>query len=125
MTVEELYHQVAVDCVRYLGCSSLAQVDRMTLPEYRLLMEGVRLREVDRDYRCHLLAWLSQRAKATKKSGKNKRKPVYQKFQDFYDYREAQEKALEGETSGSGKKKNRFARLISHMRGEENHAGKL
>lgn len=123
--MEELYHQVAVDCVRYLGFRSLAQVDRMTLPEYRLLMEGVRLREVDRDYRCHLQAWLNQRAKATKKSGKNKCKPVYQKFQDFYDYQEAQEAALEQGKPEGKRKPSRFAGLMDHMREEGAHAGKL
>lgn len=123
--MEELYHQVAVDCVRYLGCSSLAQVDRMTLPEYRLLMEGVRLREVDRDYRCHLQAWLNQKARASKKTGKHKSELVYKKFQDFYDYEEAQEKAIEQGKPEGKRKPSRFAGLMDHMREEGAHAGKL
>jgi hypothetical protein len=56
-------------------------------------MEAVRLKQVDLDYRTHLVAWLTFAAKAEKKSGRNKSKPVYSKFSRFYDYEEAQKKA--------------------------------
>lgn len=49
-------------------------------------MEAVRLREVDKDYRNHLQAFLNFAVKATKKSGKNS-KPVYNRFEQFYDYK--------------------------------------
>lgn len=65
----------------------------MTIPEYRLLMEAVRLRQVDKDYRNHLQAFLNFVVKAEKKSGKNKSKPVYSKFKRFYDYEKEIEKA--------------------------------
>lgn len=58
----------------------------MTIPEYNLLMEAVQLKQVDEDYRNHLQAFLNFAVKAEKKSGKNKSKPVYRKFKQFYDY---------------------------------------
>lgn len=112
---------MAVNCVRYLGYTSVEQVDRLTVPDYELLMEGVRLREVDRDYRCHLQAWLNQRAKAAKKSGKNKYEPVYQDFSEFYDYQKEQEKAQKKPETHS----KRFHRLIAHMRKGETNGGEL
>lgn len=58
----------------------------MTLPEYELLMEAVRLKEVDKDYRNHLQAFLNYAVRAQKKSGKYKTSPVYSKFKKFYNY---------------------------------------
>lgn len=56
------------------------------MPEYALLMESVRLKNVDKDYRNHLQAFLNFAVKAERKVGKNKSKPVYTKFKRFYDY---------------------------------------
>ena len=61
---------MALNCFRYLGFKSFEEVDRLTIPEYTLLMEAVQLREVDKE----------------KKVGKNKTKPVYQRFRKFFDY---------------------------------------
>lgn len=77
-------------------------MDRLTIPEYELLMEAVRLKQVDLDYRCHLQAYLNFAVKAEKKSGK-KSKPVFAKFSKFYDYEAEQEKAR-----NRGEKKSRF-----------------
>jgi hypothetical protein len=68
-----------------LDYKSFAEVDRLTIPEYELLMQAVRLKQVDMDYRNHLQAYLNFAVKAEKKSGK-KSKPVYTKFKRFYDY---------------------------------------
>ena len=65
---------------------SFEEVDRLTIPEYTLLMEAVRLKQIDKDYRNHLQAFLNYAVKAEKKSGKNKSKPVFTKFKQFYDY---------------------------------------
>ena len=73
-----------MNCFRYLDFKSFAEVDRLTIPEYDLLMEAVKLREIDKDYRNHLQAFLNFAVKATKKSGK---RPVYTKFEQFYDYK--------------------------------------
>ena len=74
------------------------------MPEYELLMEAVRLKQVDMDYRNHLQAFLNFAVKAEKKSGKNKSKPVYGKFKKFYDY----EKELE-KVKNPGKENSRFS----------------
>lgn len=75
-----------MNCFRYLGFKSFEEVDRLTIPEYTLLMEAVQLREVDKDYRNHLQAFLNFAVKAEKRVGKNKTKPVYQRFRKFFDY---------------------------------------
>ena len=94
--------------VRYLDFKSFAEVDRLTIPEYTLLMEAVRLKTVDMDYRNHLQAYLNYAVKAEKKTGKNKTKPVYSTFKKFFDYEKAIKNAKNnGETqsrfSGIGK----------------------
>ena len=93
-----------MNCFRYLDFKSFDEVDRLTMPEYELLMEAVRLKQVDMDYRNHLQAFLNFAVKAEKKSGKNKSKPVYSKFKKFYDYEKAIEKA-----KNPGKEKSRFS----------------
>lgn len=93
-----------MSCFRYLDFKSFAEVDRLTIPEYLLLMEAVRLKQVDMDYRNHLQAFLNFAVKAEKKSGKNKSKPVYTKFKKFYDY-EAEVKKIERK----GQEKSRFS----------------
>ena len=55
-------------------------------------MHAVRLKQVDRDYRDHLQAYLNFRVRAEKKAGKNKTKPVYNTFKKFYDYGKEVEK---------------------------------
>lgn len=97
-----------MNCFRYLDFKSFAEVDRLTLPEYELLMEAVRLKQIDLDYRNHLQAFLNFAVKAQKKTGKNKTKPVYAKFKKFYDYEKALKKAQkrdneESRFSGIGK----------------------
>lgn len=84
-----MYREVALDCFRYLDYKSFDEVDRLTIPEYELLMEAVRLKEVDKDYRNHLQAFLNFSVKAQKKTGKHKSKPVYTKFKKFFDYEKA------------------------------------
>ena len=68
---------------------SFSEVDRLTIPEYNLLMEAARLKQIDLDYRNHLQAFLNFVVKAEKKAGKNKTRPVYTKFKKFYDYEKA------------------------------------
>lgn len=67
-------------------------------------MEAVRLKQVDMDYRNHLQAYLNFVVKAEKKTGKNKSRPVYSKFKQFYDYEKEVEKA-----KNRGSKKSRFS----------------
>lgn len=99
-----MYREIALNCFRYLDFKSFAEVDRLTIPEYNLLMEAVRLKQVDMDYRNHLQAFLNFAVKAEKKAGKGKSKPVYGKFKDFYNYDAEVEKVR-----NKGKTKSRFS----------------
>ena len=56
-------------------------------------MQAVRLKEVDKDYRNHLQAFLNYAVRAQKKSGKYKTSPVYSKFKRFYNYEDEIKKA--------------------------------
>ena len=95
---EEQYQEIALNCFRYLDFKSFEQVDRLTFPEYKLLMEAVKLKEVDKDYRNHLQAFLNLAVKAKKKAGKNKQKPVFSRFKQFYDYEKEIEKVRKKES---------------------------
>lgn len=99
-----MYREAALNCFRYLDFKSFEEVDRLTIPEYELLMEAVRLKQVDKDYRNHLQAFLNFAVKAEKKTGKNKSKPVYSKFKRFYDYESEVKKA-----TSKGGEKSRFS----------------
>ena len=102
---------MALSCFRFLGFTSFDQVDRLTIPEYNLLMKAVRLRQVDLDYRNHLQAFLSFAVQAEKRVGKNKSRPVYRTFRKFYDYDAEQEKVL-----GQRDPDDRFAALKQFLR---------
>lgn len=92
---------------------SFSEVDRLTIPEYLLLMEAVRLKQVDMDYRNHLQAFLNFAVKAEKKVGKNKSKPVYTKFKKFYNYEEEIRKV-----TNKGKEKSRFSGIGKFLKKE-------
>ena len=78
-------------------------------------MKAERLKQVDKDYRCHMQAYLNNAAKATKPSGKGKQKYVYNRFKKFYDYEKEIEKALEIKHGPSA----RFKAMRAYMQGEE------
>ena len=85
---------MALNAFRYLGFKSMAQVDRLELPEYELLMKASALRRIDEEYKTHEQAFLNVAARATKgKSGK----PVYKTFKSFFNYDAAVRKILRGE----------------------------
>lgn len=102
---------MALSCFRFLDFTSFDQVDRLTIPEYNLLMKAVRLRQVDLDYRNHLQAFLSFAVQAEKRVGKNKSRPVYRTFRKFYDYDAEQERVL-----GQREPDDRFAALKQFLR---------
>ena len=101
---------MALNCFRYLDFKSFAEVDRITLPEYLLLMKAMRYKQIDRERELYLQAWLTFAAKATKKKGQ----PVYKKFEKFYDY-EARLKEVETEKS----KKSRFSGVEKFFKKKE------
>lgn len=82
-------------------------MDRLTIAEYELLIEAERYKQVDRDYRQHLQAYLNFAVQAEKKAGKGKSKPVYGKFKKFYDY----EKELAKVKNRGKEEKSRFSGL--------------
>lgn len=92
---------------------SFEEVDRLTIPEYTLLMESVRLKQIDLDYRNHLQAFLNFAVKAEKKVGKNKSKPVFGKFKKFYDY----EKEI-AKVTNKGNEKSRFSGIGKFLKKE-------
>ena len=77
--------RAAISCFRYLGFTSFEQVDRLTIAQYEIMMEALRYRIVDDEYRAHRQAFLNFAAQAQKKSGK-KTVPVYKRFRNFFDY---------------------------------------
>lgn len=89
---------------------SFDEVDRLTFAEYALLMKAVRLKQIDTDYRVHQQAFLNYAVKAQKKAGKNKTKPVYRKFKQFYDYEKELKKVK------SEKQKSRFSGIGSLLK---------
>lgn len=109
-----MYREIALSCFRYLDFKSFEEVDRLTIAEYELLMEAVRYKQVDMDYRNHLQAFLNFAVKAEKKTGKNKSKPVYSKFKRFYDY-EAEIKKI----TNKGSEKSRFSGIGKFLKREE------
>lgn len=82
-----------MNCFRYLGFKNFDEIDNLTIPEYKLLMKAVELRAIDDAYLVHLQAFKNFEVKATKKAGK-KRKPVFDKFEKFFDYRKLVRKVL-------------------------------
>ncbi|MDD3362644.1 MAG: hypothetical protein PHW34_13325 [Hespellia sp.] len=94
-------------------------MDSLTIPEYELLMKAVRLKEVDKDYRNHLQAFLNFKVQAKRKVGKNKEKPVYSTFKKFFDY----EKTIND--IASKKKESKFAGIGALLGKGKSHGGEL
>ena len=95
-----------MDCFRYLGFKSIAEVDRLTIPEYELMMEAWQLKKVDDNYLVHWQAFLNFAVRATKKVGKRKERPVYSRFDKFFDY----EKEIKKVKNKKAEKKERLDR---------------
>ena len=75
-----------MSCFRYLGFHSFEQVDQLTIAQYEIMMEALELRMLDESLHEHRQAFLNFAVQAEKKAGKGKTKPVYQRFQQFFDY---------------------------------------
>lgn len=102
---------MAIDCIRYLGFKSLEEVDRLTVYEYRLLMEAVEFKQLDEEYQAHRQAFLNFAAKATKKAGKNRQKPVYTTFEKFFNYKKELKKLKD-----KGKKDDHYSGIGRFLR---------
>ena len=104
-----------MNCFRYLDFRSFEQVDNLTIPQYITMMEALRLREVDLDYRIHQQAYLNFAATAQKKAGKGKTKPKYPTFRKFFNYGEAISRA-----KGKEERDGRMKRLGQFIRRKNN-----
>ena len=102
----EQYREMAINCFRYLGFTSFEQVDQLTIAQYEIMMDALDLRMLDQNLHEHRQAFLNFAVQAEKKVGKNKRRPVYRKFIDFFDY-DAELKKMKQRRAQ--KKKTRFA----------------
>lgn len=105
---------MALNCFRYLGFKSLAEVDRLTIPEYELLMEAYQLKCVDEERQTHWQAFLNFAVQAKRKVGKRKEKLVYSRFDKFFDY----EKEINRVKNKKGGKKERFSGIGRLLRRE-------
>jgi hypothetical protein len=76
-------------------------------------MKAIKLKQVDMDYRNHLQAFLNFAVKAEKKAGKNKSKPVYSKFKQFYNYEKEVENATKKDKE---KEKSRLSGLSKFLK---------
>ena len=76
-----------------------------------MLLESVRLKQIDMDYRNHLQAYLNFVVQSEKKTGKGKSRPVYRKFKQFYDYEREINKV-----KNKGSEKSRFSGIGKFLR---------
>lgn len=82
-----------MNCFRYFGFTSFDQVDQLTIAQYEIMMEALRLRMVDESFHRHSQAFLNFAVQAEKKAGKGKTRPVYRKFGQFFDFKKELKKA--------------------------------
>ena len=81
------------------------------MKEYEWLMKALELKEIDEDFKAHRQAFLNFSVQATRNNGK----PVYRRFESFYDYERALDEAEEKP------KQDRFAGMKNYLRrGKEN-----
>lgn len=78
--------------------------------EYNIQMKAVELAEVDKLYHIHMQAFQNVRAGARKKVGKDKEKPAFPKFRQFFDYEDAVNRIVKK------KKKSKFSSLMDYYR---------
>ena len=68
----------------------MQQIEEMTLPEYQLAMEAYAIKRTLKREDIAFQAWLNQTVQATKGSDKHP-KPMYKKFNDFYNAAELED----------------------------------
>lgn len=64
---------------------SLLEAKRCTPAEFNIYMKARRFRRQERHEDIALMAWRNRQVKSDKKVGKNKYKPTYSTFKEFYD----------------------------------------
>lgn len=84
-----------------LNRNNISEVDSMTLTEYYCLIHARNEQDLYQEYLNHRQAFLSREVNATKNVGtKNKPKEeyIFKKFDDFFDYEDAQKRLRNFET---------------------------
>lgn len=76
------------------------------------MMEAWQLKRVDENYLVHWQAFLNFAVQATKKVGKRKERPVYSRFDKFFDY----EKEIKKVKNKKVEKKERFSGIGKLLR---------
>ncbi len=84
-------------------------MDNLTIRQYNIMVKALRLRRVDEDFNRHAVAFLSYAVQATKGTARNQR-PVYRRFEDFFDYEKALQR-IDGKPQAS-----RFSRLSQYLK---------
>lgn len=69
------------NCFRYLNINDIDKINRLTIAEYQMLMNGAVLKSIDKQEELFLLAWAIRQAKAKKKSGRY----FYRTFNQFFN----------------------------------------
>lgn len=92
----------------------------MSMWEYEARVRAKELKDVDEDFLLHKFAWLNREIKAEKKSGKSS-KPVYRKFEQFFDYKKRLRDVVGGNKEGFSE----IGRKIVEKRRREKNGGKL
>lgn len=94
--------------MRFLGINDFLAIARMTLKEYQLRMKAFQLKQLDKEFEIHQLAWQMNQAGAQGKNGK----PYYKRFKDFFDYEEQERKILGTREQDSVLKNTDFSNLL-------------
>lgn len=55
------------NCFRYLNINDIDKINRLTIAEYQMLMNGAVLKSIDKQEELFLLAWAIRQAKAKRK----------------------------------------------------------
>ena len=79
---------------------TVLEAQRVTLAEFEVMSEAHMLRRIDEQFDIHSQAWAIAQAQATDKQGK----PVYKKFNKFFNYEEMLKKAKGDEITLQNKK---------------------
>lgn len=108
---------MAVDCFRFFNFRTFDEVDRLTIPEYHILIEANQLRYVDKRLLIHEQAWANQMVKATTKVGFSY-ESAFPTFRDFYDYDAEKEAVMSGKAKVKEPKIERFARYMKKKGGK-------
>lgn len=101
-----------MNCLRFLDFTDFKEIDRLTIPEYQLRMKAFRLNQVDELHKIHQLAWAINMAKQRKKNGR----PVYRRFEQFFNFKKAEKIAKGGFVQSSIDK---FKSFIANFNSEK------